>query len=266
MKKQIIESVDSKFPFGGMSRQEVSVFAEKHRKDMQDRYHNEILEAIAKTDIITGDNIHYKPYEPRFETMDCDLMFNRSSEVLQRNLEGKTAILNFADYKSPGGLYLEGSVAQEEMLCHDSFLFEVLMAKRFWSFFDFNRENLNKGKYADRMLYVPDVIFYDKYKADVISCAGVNMGWARRNSSANIKDFEGAMILRIFFVILQAYLHGVDNLILGAYGCGVFRNDPVTVARSFQICLNVYFKNCFRKVIFPIPNAKMLEIFDGELH
>lgn len=265
MKTKRIQSVPFKFPFFGVSKEDVAAVAVNHRDDMESRYAAEIAEATDKTEIIEGKDYRYIRYAPRFNEMSCELILNRSSEALQLDLEGKTAILNFADYKLAGGRYLDGSVAQEEMLCHDSFLYNVLINRKFWPFFEYNAANLNRGIYADRMLYVPDVIFYDRYKADVISCAGVNMGWARRNTSVDIKEFQGAMIVRIFFIILQAYLHNVDNLVLGAYGCGIFRNDPLIVARSFKIVLNTYFKNCFKRVIFPIPNETIIDIFQNEL-
>lgn len=34
----------------------------------------------------------------------------------------KMAVLNFASYKNPGGMFIKGSKAQEECLCHESFL------------------------------------------------------------------------------------------------------------------------------------------------
>ena len=53
-----------------------------------------------------------------------------------------------------------------------------------------------------------------------------------------------------------------DSLVLGAFGCGVFKNDPFTVAKIFRQHLeSTEFKNSFKKIIFAISNAKMYHIF-----
>ena len=55
----------------------------------------------------------------------------------------------------------------------------------------------------------------------------------------------------------------VEVLILGAFGCGVFGNDPLTTAKIFKECLTKYqyYRDVFKLVVFPIPDAKNYEIF-----
>ena len=71
--------------------------------------------------------------------------------------DGKTAVLNFASYKNPGGGFLSGSRAQEESLCHSSFLYNVL--SRFPTYYGWNQNHLNRSLYENRAIYSPRILF-----------------------------------------------------------------------------------------------------------
>jgi uncharacterized protein (TIGR02452 family) len=60
------------------------------------------------------------------------------------------------------------------------------------------------------------------------------------------------MRTRIEKVLALSVLHGNDTLILGAWGCGVFQNDPAVIAQLFKDVLTTTFKNQFKKVVFAI--------------
>ena len=76
---------------------------------------------------------------------------------------GRTAILDFASYKNPGGMFLEGSMAQEEALCHASALYNILSSERLvHEFYESNKHRLNRSLYHDNLLYVPFVPFVRK--------------------------------------------------------------------------------------------------------
>lgn len=86
--------------------------------------------------------------KPAFTLTDMDsvsCLFNLSDN-------GRTAILNYASYKSPGGFFLEGSPAQEEALCHESNLYPILLAFD-GTYYAWNRQRLNKALYLNRALY-----------------------------------------------------------------------------------------------------------------
>lgn len=169
---------------------------------------------------------------------------------------GKTAILNFASYKNPGGKFLEGSIAQEESLCHASNLYNILSNDRFiTTFYEKNRHFLNNGLYHDNLLYTPDVIFiYEKHTKlfDVITCAAPNKGAAQKYNQITDQECDDAMRSRIRSVLLAAIDQKVDTLILGAFGCGVFKNDPKTVAEIFKEEL-IGFP---AEVVFAVPGEK----------
>ena len=95
---------------------------------------------------------------------------DRVGAIMKYN-NGKTAVLNFVSYKNPSGMFLKGSKAQEECLCHESFLYNVL--KEFQKdYYDRNKEHLNKALYTNRALFSENVVFFrnnKQVKCDVYS-------------------------------------------------------------------------------------------------
>ena len=170
--------------------------------------------------------------------------------------EGKVALLNFASYKNPGGLFLNGSKAQEECLCHASCLYNVL--KEFSDYYKWNNEHKNKGLYLNRALYSPDVLFHYEdtlFGCDVITCAAPNKSTAQEYCQVSDEDNLKALESRIKFILDIAKDNEVDILVLGAYGCGVFGQNPTEVAMLFKKYLETTHSNCFKKVVFAIPNG-----------
>lgn len=51
----------------------------------------------------------------------------------------KLCVLNFASYKKPGGGFINGAIAQEESICHDSTLFNVISSEKFESYYEDNK-------------------------------------------------------------------------------------------------------------------------------
>ena len=96
--------------------------------------------------------------------------------------------------------------------------------------------------------------------ADVITCAAPNKSAGKRKYK--VTDNENTKFLkhRIAFILNVAAAKNVDTLILGAYGCGVFGQDPYEVARIFRSYLTGEYKY-FSKVIFAVPDWKY-EIFN----
>lgn len=174
--------------------------------------------------------------------------------------QGKVAALNFASFKNPGGGFMNGSKAQEEMLCHDSFLYNVLEKET--DFYEENRRDVNKGMYYNAALYSPDVTFVEadareikREKAcDIITCAAPNWSAASKNRVSS-SECNKALRERIEFILDVAQANHVDTLILGAFGCGVFKNDPRIVVEEFEKTLNKE-KYTIREVIYAVPNKK----------
>lgn len=160
--------------------------------------------------------------------------------------EGKTCVLNFASFKNPGGGFLRGAVAQEEYLCQNSTLYNVL--SKFPAYYEKNRVNTNDALYSPGIVMLPS-----ETKVDVLSCAAPNIRASRMIDSKKIQ----AVMSRIKFVLDILEKEECNTVILGAFGCGVFGNDPRFVARTF--CSQGVLCRGFKKVIFAIPNSKSVQ-------
>lgn len=176
--------------------------------------------------------------------------------------DGKTAVLNFASYKNPGGKFMEGSSAQEECLCHASTLYNVL--KQFPVYYQWNRVHNNRALYTNRALYSEDVIFMDdsvcvygaepeQVKIDVITCACAKFFCSWKYARVEVDENNAELLRRIKFVLDVAEENKVQTLILGAFGCGVFGQDAAVVAKYFKKCLDTYNYH-FKTVYFSILN------------
>lgn len=237
--------------------------AVRRTNEMQNRFSSQIAEAVANTREYT--NFSYKPDE-RFESSEVTVeeLDTVAAALTFAKPDEKLALLNFASYKHPGGGFISGALAQEEALCHESFLYNVL--REFDdSYYEWNRNNLNYGMYTDRALYSPDIYFGHTGRsclADVITCACPNASVSvRRYGTVSEEQNRQYCTSRIKMVLSIAAEQKVDTLILGAYGCGVFKQNPDEIATTFATSLAGDFRNVFERVVFAIPGGKNYEAF-----
>lgn len=172
----------------------------------------------------------------------------------------RIVVLNFASARKPGGGFLDGAQAQEESLARSSALYLSLL--RCPEFYAYNR-SLDTCLYSDRMIYSPrcPVVRDDggrwlasPYVVDFITSAAPNAGAILQNEPHNRTRIAPILYERIGKVLaLAAYRQG-DGLVLGAWGCGVFHNDPQMVASTFFTYLGPggRFEKCFRHILFAI--------------
>ncbi|MFO0927263.1 MAG: TIGR02452 family protein [Gemmataceae bacterium] len=153
--------------------------------------------------------------------------------------EQPVAALNFASAKNPGGGFLNGSQAQEESLARSSALYPSLLRAR--PFYDRHRASPSL-LYSDAMILSPACpVFRDDdgslvehpYRVTFITSAAPNAGAAATNRPAEIPLIPEVFRRRSEYVLALAVAAGCPRLVLGAWGCGVFRNDPQTVASAF---------------------------------
>lgn len=271
------------------NREERSKKAIDHTKWCDNNYAEEISECTRNTKIFTRpiiNNINgplackYRQYKNLNNTLREDNKFKiivAKSDTVSAifSVPGVPIALNFASYKHPGGMFLQGSSAQEESLCHESYLYNVL--RNFDdTYYTFNRDNLNRALYQDRCLYSPNVRFMRGYKtkfADIITCAAPNWRAASKYGKVDYFDNLNHLRSRINFVMESAAYQIYDSksaydryLILGAFGCGVFKQDPHEVARIYLDIINRNFviTNAFKGIIFAIIDDKTANTFMEE--
>lgn len=183
---------------------------------------------------------------------------------------GRVAVLNFASASNPGGGVETGASAQEESLCRVSTLYPCLRDKKMWNSFYQPHRLTNNPLHNDDIIYTKDVVVLkdddyndlrEPFKADVITCAAPNLretpsnryNPGNRNQRVTISNDElrrlheqrGRKILSV------ASQNGAEVVILGAFGCGAFSNDPRVVAQAYRNILPE-FASCFRIIEFAV--------------
>lgn len=179
-------------------------------------------------------------------------------------LDGEPTILNFASYKYPGGMFLDGSTAQEEALCHRSTLFSVLDAFDSSYYVD-NRFKLNRGLYTNRAIFSPGIMFYsadrsEYHPANVLTCASPNWLTASKYNSASKSENNRVVKERLKFMNQILATEKVHTFIAGAWGCGVFRQDPTFMAKAMIEELTYP-----EQLIFAIPKGNNYNAFQAVL-
>lgn len=205
------------------------------------------------------DDIDIKRYEKASKPCKYTVLADGSDRVAfnKRYTDKKICILNFASSKNPGGGFVTGAMAQEEALCQASNLYSIL--ERHESFYEYNRGNLCKGLYTDGIIFAEDCCFFrNNYKnvepklVDVITCAAPNAKAARRNGVSEA-EIECTMSRRIEQILKVAIANNVKVLALGAFGCGVFGNDPDKVASIMWTILEIRgYHEYFEEIVFPM--------------
>jgi uncharacterized protein (TIGR02452 family) len=185
-----------------------------------------------------------------------------SSLEAARRLTGGTpvAVLNFSSARNPGGGYLNGAQAQEEALCRASALYTCVREAR--GFYDHHRAHRDPF-YTDRVIHSPAVpVFRDDrgrlldepYTTGFLTSAAPNASVVLRTTPERAPDLPRALAVRAERVLETAAAHGYRRLVLGAWGCGVFGNDPIQVAGAFRALLGEggRFAGYFEHVTFGI--------------
>jgi uncharacterized protein (TIGR02452 family) len=171
---------------------------------------------------------------------------------------GHLACLNFASAKNPGGGFLGGAQAQEESLARSSALYPCLLRQP--AHYARNRAH-GSAHYLDLAIYSPRVPFFrdddgrwlDRpVLASVVTCAAPNASALRQQGKFDAAAVEVTLRRRAALVLAVALHHRVERFVLGAWGAGVFGNDPAMVADAFGALLEGPFAGAFAEVAFAI--------------
>jgi|SRR5579885_138354 len=149
--------------------------------------------------------------------------------------------LNFASARNQGGGFLSGAMAQEEDLCRASALYACLKTKPI-----FYNENIlcEDCFYTHNVIYSPKVPFFrdennlfleEPFTLSIVSAPAPNLNGSRPEGYQNLT--KGILRERAIRILDIVACHGHKNIILGAWGCGAFGNDPKMVAEAFQLAL-----------------------------
>lgn len=86
------------------------------------------------------------------------------------------------------------------------------------------------------------------------SAHGVAITRAQLAEIVATSDKQRTLRRRAELVLAVAAHHGAERLVLGAWGAGVFGNDPEMVARAFADPLRGTFAGAFAEIVFAVPD------------
>jgi uncharacterized protein (TIGR02452 family) len=205
------------------------------------RLADDVAKAVAGTrHYLPDDEIPVPTTPPVAPTVEVT---NESTLVAARRLGGDVACLNFASARSPGGGFLTGARAQEESLARASALYACLAAVP--EFYAHHRAEPDP-RYSDRVIYSPGVPVFrgddgvlldEVYKVAFLTAAAPNAREIARDRPRHLTSLPATLRARALRVLRVAAAHGERRLVLGAWGCGVFGNDPAVVAQAFADAL-----------------------------
>ncbi|MEM7345257.1 MAG: TIGR02452 family protein [Chloroflexota bacterium] len=175
--------------------------------------------------------------------------------------EGRSdvVLLNYASARNPGGGFINGAKAQEEDLVRCSGLYPCLLTQP--AYYEYNRRQKSL-LYSDHIIYAPNVPWFRTHSQDllaqiflasVITAPAPNAGEVLRRDANAWPEIEATLRHRAGLVLAIARDKGHRTLLLGAWGCGVFRNQPAMVADAFGTWLtSPEFTGCFDRVVFAV--------------
>jgi len=204
-------------------------------------------------------------FSPKYEVVNESVV-----DTIIRHGSDKCGILNFASAKNPGGGFLNGSLAQEEAIAASSDLYNSQLHVR--EYYDANRK-CRTALYTHNMIYSDGISFIRDGRmnllqspvyANVLTSPAVNAGAFYKNENGNKSTVIAAMEKRIRYILKIFALKNNRTVILGAFGCGVFKNEPDDVASIFHNFLkNDQMEKHFERIVFAVydPKRQIYDIF-----
>lgn len=198
-----------------------------------------------------------------YNTRCCiKLSDSRSLNAAAKYKKAETCVLNFACSTEPGGGVLEGSVAQEESLCRSSTLYPCLCSNEMYE--EFYYPHICSGNFInnDDCIYTPYVTVFqtdelfpkllagkDRFHTNIITCCAPALNHTHLFGKS-LYDLHYKRLCRILDI---AASKNNSVIILGAFGCGAFRNEPHIVSEAMMNVIKHY-QYVFKKIVFAIPS------------
>lgn len=238
----------------------------------QGKYTNargQTVDIRALRDAATQGSVTYQPGEtppvgaPRYTHVHT-YMHNQTTLAIAeaRVAHGyRVAILNFASATTPGGGWLYGARAQEESLARSSTLVHAIRDDATYK----NDTHRRNPFYNDTVIVTPNVPFFrhhngqildTPWQGDVITCAAVMADAVRRYMPMRVGEIGATMRQRTEKVFRIATTLDADILILGAWGCGAFGNNPEDIAQIMYDTMQIVDMRRFVAIDFAVADVK----------
>lgn len=198
----------------------------------------------------------------------------RTLEAAEGYRGERVAVLNFASATTPGGGVIHGANAQEECICRCSTLYPCLTQESSVEHFFVPHKKMKNPIHNDDIIFTPKVTVFKSdtnlpkllpedlwYEVDVISCAAPNLrkrpsnkynaGDGAESVTLSDEDLYRLHVKRACRILDVAAMKQVDTIILGAFGCGAFRNNPGVVAKAYKDVIEDY-KYTFKNIEFAV--------------
>ncbi|KIJ51395.1 hypothetical protein M422DRAFT_158263 [Sphaerobolus stellatus SS14] len=220
-------------------------------------------------------------------TLECALLLhgnnnNTPTDTTSGNTTppatSRVGVLNFASATKPGGGFLNGAQAQEESIARSSNIYTSLTDDIGKNFYAIHKKDNRGCYYTHNIIWSAGVTIFrhdngdwhaPPFEVDVVTSAAVNAGVVISrtgdNSEFEEKRIEGVMRERMARILYVFESQGVEKLVLGSFGTGVFRNKVEMVARLWAELLRkdgARFKDSFEQVVFGIIDEKTKTLFE----
>ena len=231
---------------------------------------------ISDPEDFRGEKYYVDPAIIKVTNCDTFTAAKEYANIINSTNEGFVGVLNFASSTNPGGGVTKGSTAQEECLCRCSNLYLTLYQEKcIREYYNVNKKYMsNLG--SDAIIYSRNVYVFkdkdynmlpveDRFYVDVLTCAAPNLRENPRNQyntdaseeklTLTDEELYNIHVKRARNILNVAVKNEDDYLILGAFGCGAFRNNPEIVAKAYKDVLQDYMY-CFKVIDFAIIDGK----------
>ena len=225
--------------------------------------------------------VYYEDDYPQFDmgvekeeriSVTKDRSYQAAMRLSRENPGKKVAVMNFANAFHAGGGVTKGASAQEECLCRCSTLYPLLYRRTLRDTYYKHHHDLNTSKASDSLIYTEGVVICktdddhpkrmeqkDWVTVDVITIAAPDLRDKSNRYAAlvgngtymNHAELFGYHVKRAIHMLTVAAHKGADILVLGAFGCGAFQNDPSVVAKAYKVALEE-FPKVFDKIEFAV--------------